>query len=538
MNQSILRCVKWPYKRRVDAAHAWGVVAVGTAGLVAIPTILATLHATDSHFRWWWPTTWMVLPAAIFLVGLGLTVLPVMRPLNFPQVARNAFQATTTEDSSSAVIGRTEALVSDRVGDANTIRDHDAVDGELLKAAQPRQPTPPRGRGYTIHTVLPTEHAFISYVREDDNQVDRLQRDLEAAGVSVWRDTADLWPGQDWRTQIREAITRDSLVFLACFSRASITQAKSRQNEELVLAIDELRQRRPDTPWLIPVRFDDCQIPDRDIGGGRTLTSLQSADLFGDHYHQDSQRLIQAIQRILEIHPTTPIGPLSAEDGRLAPEAAIGKPDPWSLLIDELILRLDLENWDYHVGGLMRSSTGMHSSSKARLLALAIWLNGRILLDDQLELRRILSTLLNVIGDLIDTFDQHCEEVNPDQDDPWFRTAKFYKIGGWSSNRTAEVELYEAHINLLSDLALELTRVVNWLCDFVRREFNPMFRFEQGAIQVEGGPFQGADTRWFRPEYSSDDLSRPGGPYGSLEDFKTERFSRDFHTGVRREKEK
>lgn len=69
--------MKWPSEKRVDPAHAWGVVAVGTAGLVAIPTILATLHATDTHFRWWWPTNWMVLPAAIFLVGLGLTVLPV-----------------------------------------------------------------------------------------------------------------------------------------------------------------------------------------------------------------------------------------------------------------------------------------------------------------------------------------------------------------------------------------------------------------------------------------------------------------------------
>ncbi len=42
-------------------------------------------------------------------------------------------------------------------------------------------------------------HVFISYVREDSDHVDRLQRALQAAGIPVWRDTADLWPGEDWR---------------------------------------------------------------------------------------------------------------------------------------------------------------------------------------------------------------------------------------------------------------------------------------------------------------------------------------------------
>jgi hypothetical protein len=111
----------------------------------------------------------------------------------------------------------------------------------------------------------PYGHAFISYVREDSGRVDELQRTLEAAGVPVWRDTADLWPGQDWREMIRRAITDNALVFIACFSKQSVARKKSYQNEEFVLAVDQLRQRQPDTPWLIPVRFDDCEVPDRDL---------------------------------------------------------------------------------------------------------------------------------------------------------------------------------------------------------------------------------------------------------------------------------
>src|SRR5271169_6058406 len=99
-------------------------------------------------------------------------------------------------------------------------------------------------------------HAFVSYVREDSLQVDRMQRVLEARGVRVWRDTADLWPGEDWRAKIRHAITDNALVFIACFSRNSILRQKSYQREELSLAIEQMRLRSPDEPWLIPVRFD------------------------------------------------------------------------------------------------------------------------------------------------------------------------------------------------------------------------------------------------------------------------------------------
>jgi hypothetical protein len=88
-------------------------------------------------------------------------------------------------------------------------------------------------------------HVFLSYVREDSSDVAKLHKTLEAAGIRVWRDTADLWPGQDWRTEIRRAITDNALVFIACFSTRSVARQKTYQNEELTLAIDQLRMRPP-----------------------------------------------------------------------------------------------------------------------------------------------------------------------------------------------------------------------------------------------------------------------------------------------------
>jgi len=163
-------------------------------------------------------------------------------------------------------------------------------------------------------------HVFISYVREDAVPADRLAQILEKADIRVWRDRAALWPGQDWRAEIRRAITRDALVFLACFSRASLSRGRSYQNEELAVAIEQLRLRGSDRPWLVPVRFDDCQIPDRDIGGGRGLTALQQADLYGASYSQNADQLVGAILRLLgrpargARPPATRRPPIVAED--------------------------------------------------------------------------------------------------------------------------------------------------------------------------------------------------------------------------------
>lgn len=143
-------------------------------------------------------------------------------------------------------------------------------------------------------------HVFISYARVDAGEVDKMEEALAVAGIPVWRDTARLWPGDNWRLKIRQAIGEDALVVIACFSERSLGRTAAYQNEELTLAIEQLRLRRPDMPWLIPVRFDDCKMPDLDIGGGHTLSSLQRADLFGAQIAMESARLVEAVRRILD----------------------------------------------------------------------------------------------------------------------------------------------------------------------------------------------------------------------------------------------
>jgi len=151
------------------------------------------------------------------------------------------------------------------------------------------------------------KHVFLSYLREDKEHVDALQAALEAADFTVWRDTKDLWPGDNWETKIREAINSGSLTFLACFSTALGKRQASYQYAELMLAAEEYRVRPLDTSWLMTVRFDECEIPAVDLGGGRQLNkTIHRVDLFGAQYVPQLTRLITAIHRISDSTPGRP----------------------------------------------------------------------------------------------------------------------------------------------------------------------------------------------------------------------------------------
>lgn len=143
-------------------------------------------------------------------------------------------------------------------------------------------------------------HAFVSYVHEDSALVDALQADLEASGIQVWRDKNDLWPGQDWKIEIKKAISTGSLAFIACFSANSEARETSYQNEELALAADQMRLRRPGKQWLFPVRFDAVDVPSYDLGAGRSLDNLQRSDLFGSGHNRSRLRLLTSIVRLLD----------------------------------------------------------------------------------------------------------------------------------------------------------------------------------------------------------------------------------------------
>ena len=114
---------------------------------------------------------------------------------------------------------------------------------------------------------------FISYVKENTEIVDLLCQELKSHRIEVWRDQDDIDPGLRWKQEIRRAIQQGGF-FIACFSKEYTARDKTYMNEELIIAIEELRQRSTDRAWFIPVKLNDCDIPDRDIGGGETYKTF------------------------------------------------------------------------------------------------------------------------------------------------------------------------------------------------------------------------------------------------------------------------
>lgn len=147
-----------------------------------------------------------------------------------------------------------------------------------------RRPTRP-SYDATADEQVSRGHAFISYVREDSGRVERVNSALEAAGIKIWQDTRNLWPGEDWRVRIRESITKGGPAFIACFSNASVCKPSSYMNEELVLAVEHFRRARPGRVWLIPVRLDECALPEFDLGAGRRLSNLQCTHEAYERWH-------------------------------------------------------------------------------------------------------------------------------------------------------------------------------------------------------------------------------------------------------------
>jgi tetratricopeptide (TPR) repeat protein len=137
-------------------------------------------------------------------------------------------------------------------------------------------------------------YAFISYVRENRDIVDRLAEDLRASGVEVWLDRNDIMPGQFWKSAIREAI-QNGAFFIACFSKELNERQETYMHGELRLAIDRLRSMPNNRVWFIPVLINPTEIPSHSISDYETLKDINAAMIFED-WNTGLTKILQAMR--------------------------------------------------------------------------------------------------------------------------------------------------------------------------------------------------------------------------------------------------
>ena len=103
-------------------------------------------------------------------------------------------------------------------------------------------------------------YVFISYFREDTALVKRLKAQLDAFQVNYWIDEEGMEPGEEWERKIRRKI-EDAGIFLLCLSK-SYNRKTSYVHKEIDMAVAHAAKLDSSVTWIVPVAFDDVEIPD------------------------------------------------------------------------------------------------------------------------------------------------------------------------------------------------------------------------------------------------------------------------------------
>jgi formylglycine-generating enzyme required for sulfatase activity len=119
---------------------------------------------------------------------------------------------------------------------------------------------------------------FISYSRKDLAFVERLAKDLQAAGLQVWYDLSGLEVGQRWGSEIQKAI-RKSKIVVAVLSPHSV---RSEWVEREILFASNRKLK------VVPLLYRSCELP-------MWCVNLHYIDLQGKGYEAHFPELLKAL---------------------------------------------------------------------------------------------------------------------------------------------------------------------------------------------------------------------------------------------------
>ena len=102
---------------------------------------------------------------------------------------------------------------------------------------------------------------FLCHSSNDKPAVRDLYSKLRSDQIDPWLDEQKLLPGQDWNLEITKAVHTSDVV-LVCLSRGSVNKAGYIQ-KEIKYALDVADEQPEGTIFLIPLKLEECEIPDR-----------------------------------------------------------------------------------------------------------------------------------------------------------------------------------------------------------------------------------------------------------------------------------
>lgn len=134
-----------------------------------------------------------------------------------------------------------------------------------------------------IYQPLRKLRIFLCHSSGDKPVVRLLYIRLQKAGYEPWLDEEDILPGQDWEREIPKAVQRADVV-LVCLSPGAISKTGYIQ-KEIKFALDVADLQPEGIIFIIPVRLQDCEVPDR-------LRRWQWVNLFDENGYQRLTRTL------------------------------------------------------------------------------------------------------------------------------------------------------------------------------------------------------------------------------------------------------
>src|SRR5918992_2491192 len=103
---------------------------------------------------------------------------------------------------------------------------------------------------------------FLCHACDDKSHVREVYPRLQAIeGFEPWLDEEDLLPGQVWAREIPRALQTSDFI-LIFLSRTSVAK-RGYVQREMKMALDAWEELPEGTIHTIPVRLDDCEVPDQ-----------------------------------------------------------------------------------------------------------------------------------------------------------------------------------------------------------------------------------------------------------------------------------
>jgi hypothetical protein len=114
---------------------------------------------------------------------------------------------------------------------------------------------------------------FLCHCSEDKPTVRDLCKRLQSDAFQPWLDERDILPARHWDEEIKDALAQCDAVVI-CLSKLFVRKEGFVQRE-LRYALERAEEKPDEAIFLIPVRLEQCEIPQK-------LRGLQYIDLFTD----------------------------------------------------------------------------------------------------------------------------------------------------------------------------------------------------------------------------------------------------------------